>query len=136
MLYDSLLVAGLLMFGTLLVMFLRSFYIADGMQEVPNTGISGLIFQVYLVLIVVGFFTLFWVRSGRTLGMQAWRLHVENLQGGRISIRQALIRILAAILSAACGGLGYLWMVFDSEGCSWHDRLSGTRIRWTPKSKK
>lgn len=136
MLYDSLLVAGLLMFGTLLVMFIRSFFIADGMQEVPNTGISGLIFQIYLVLIVVGFFTLFWVRSGRTLGMQAWRLQVENLQGERISVRQALIRIFAAMLSAACGGLGYLWVVFDPEGCAWHDRISGTRIRWSPKEKK
>lgn len=136
MLYDSLLVAGLLMFGTLLVMFLRSYFVDEGMQSVPNMGIAGLVFQAYLLLIIAGFFILFWVRSGRTLGMQAWHLQIEDLHGGPISTRQAFIRLLAVILSVGCAGLGYLWILFDREGCAWHDRISGTRIRWVPRKKK
>jgi uncharacterized RDD family membrane protein YckC len=30
-------------------------------------------------------------------------------------------------------GLGFLWMLVDSQGRAWHDRLSGTRVVELPK---
>jgi len=136
MLYDSLLVAALLMFGTLSVMLLSSLVASDGVQAVPSSGVAGWLYQAFLGVIVVGFFTLFWVRSSRTLGMQVWHLHIENQHGGPTTVAQAIKRLLGALLSAACVGLGYLWILFDRDQCAWHDRLSGTRVRWIPKQKK
>lgn len=136
MLYDGLLVAGIMLFGTLLVILVRSAIVGAEAQALPSTGIAGWFFQGYLVAILFGFFALFWLRSGRTLGMQVWHLYIEDEQGGPITIQQAFKRLLGAVLSASVLGLGYLWILFDADRCAWHDRLSGTRIKWIPKKKK
>ncbi len=79
------------------------------------------------------FFGWFWTRSGQTLGMQAWRLRVQQPDGSPISWRQALVRMGGAVLSALCLGAGYWWLLFDRERRTWHDRLSGTRVVLLPK---
>ena len=124
------------MFGTLIVILVLPVFVGGDTQALPSTGLAGWLFKAYLGLILVGFFAVFWIRSGRTLGMQVWGLHIEDQHGGHITLVQALKRMFGAILSIACGGLGYLWILFDAEGCAWHDRISGTRIRWVPKVKK
>ena len=43
-----------------------------------------------------------------------------------------LVRFLAAIVSAACLGFGYLWILVDRDGRAWHDRWSGTRVVYYP----
>ncbi|MDF1644848.1 MAG: RDD family protein [Pseudomonadales bacterium] len=136
MLYDGLLVTGIMLFGTLLVILVKSAIVGGEVQALPSAGVAGWLFQGYLVAILFGFFILFWIRSGRTLGMQVWHLHIEDEQGGPITVQQAFKRLLGALLSASVLGLGYLWILFDTDRCAWHDRLSGTRIKWVPKKKK
>ncbi len=89
--------------------------------------------QALIVTSVYGFFILFWIKSGQTLGMQAWRIKLVTFDGQQPSLRHALIRCLAATLSAACLGLGYLWCLFDSRGRYWHDYLSATELILLPK---
>jgi len=60
--------------------------------------------------------------------MRAWRLKLVNEQSGTPTVWQCLVRFIGATLSAACLGLGYLWIVLDRSGFSWHDRLSGTHL--------
>jgi uncharacterized RDD family membrane protein YckC len=91
------------------------------------------LFQLYLLIIAFGFFGLFWTLAGRTLGMQAWRLRLVTLDGGRPGWREASIRFAAALLSWLPLGLGYLWALFDPQKRTWHDRLSGTRLVLDPK---
>lgn len=97
---------------------------------------SGSWYTLYLLLVMYGFFAWFWRRSGQTLGMQAWRLRVDDIEGGRISYRQTVIRFAGAWVSALSFGLGYLWVLFDRDKCSWHDRLSHSRVVQLPKRKK
>ncbi len=97
---------------------------------------SGPWYTLYLLLVMYGFFAWFWHRSGQTLGMQAWRLRVDDIKGGRISYRQTMIRFAGAWVSALSFGLGYLWILFDRDKCSWHDRLSHSRVVQLPKKKK
>jgi uncharacterized RDD family membrane protein YckC len=97
---------------------------------------SGPVFSIYLLLVIMSFFVFFWCKSGQTLGMQAWRLRIDNLEGGRITLGQALVRLLTAALSALCLGLGYLWILFDRENRSWQDICSRSQVVLLPKKNK
>ncbi len=125
MLYDGLLVAALLFLATL------PFIAARGGEPV-ETG-ENRVYQLVLVFVVYVFFVAFWTRSGRTLGMQSWRLQLEKFDGGGVSIGTATIRFFAALISWAPVGLGFLWQLWDKDNLTWHDRISKTRIVHYPK---
>lgn len=84
-------------------------------------------FRAYLLAVAALFFAGFWTR-GETLGMRAWRLRILGPGGGPPSFGRALLRFLAALLSWAVLGLGFLWVLVDRDRLAWHDRLSGTRL--------
>ncbi len=125
MLYDGLLILALLFIATLPFIALR------GGEPVEASG--NLLYQLILCLIIYSFFVGFWLRSGRTLGMQSWRLQLETMDGGKVSIKSATIRFFAALLSWAPAGLGFLWSLWDKDKLTWHDRISKTRIVYYPK---
>lgn len=125
MLYDGLLAFALAALGTLVFVVLRG----DAVQ--PGT----LLHQLTLLAVFYAFFVGFWSRYGRTLGMQAWGLRLEDEQGRLPTIGRASARFAAALLSWLPAGLGFLWQLVDRDGLSWHDRLSGTRLRHYPRSK-
>lgn len=93
------------------------------------------LFQSLLFVVTFAFLTFFWMRGGMTLGMQAWRMRVQNADGRPLSLVQCLVRFVVAILSLAAGGLGYWWILFDSEKRSWSDIASDSRIVVLPKRK-
>ncbi|HET8791776.1 MAG TPA: RDD family protein [Modicisalibacter sp.] len=94
------------------------------------------LFQSLLFVVTFAFLAFFWMRGGMTLGMQAWRLRVQNADGRSLSLTQCLVRFVVAILSLAALGLGYWWILFDSEKRSWSDIASHSRIVVLPKRKK
>ncbi|HHJ12283.1 MAG TPA: RDD family protein [Chromatiales bacterium] len=90
-------------------------------------------FQLYLYAIGLLYFTWFWTHGGQTLGLRTWRLRVTAGDGhSPVDWRRALLRALAAQLSWLALGLGYLWALWDRNGLTWHDRLSGTRVVRVP----
>lgn len=91
-------------------------------------------YQLTLLAIAYLFFTGFWCRHGRTLGMQTWRLRIQTATGERPGIRAATTRFFAAIVSWLPLGLGFWWQLWDRDGLAWHDRLSGTRLCYYPKA--
>ena len=124
MIYDLLLVIALMMIGTLPFIAVRGGdYVAAGTAA----------YQWLLVLIAYLFFVGFWTYRGRTLGMQSWGLQLECMDGGRPGLAQASIRFVAAVVSWVPAGLGYWWQLWDKEKLTWHDRISGTRIRHYPR---
>ena len=91
--------------------------------EPGNPFMSG-----YVVAVIYGYFVLCWTR-GRTLGMQAWKL-VILAEGAarRPTAAEATLRFVAATVSFAVLGLGYLAALVDSDRRTWHDRWSHTRL--------
>jgi uncharacterized RDD family membrane protein YckC len=125
MLYDGLLILALLFLTTLPFIAMR------GGEPVEADG--NRVYQLILCLVFYSFFVGFWTRSGRTLGMQSWRLQLEPMDGQDIGLKTATIRFFAAILSWIPFGLGFLWSLWDTDKLTWHDRISKTRIVYHPK---
>ena len=124
-LYDTLLVLALLFITTIPFIAVRG--------GEPVEADDNILYQVSVGLVIFLFFVGFWSRSGRTLGMQSWSLRVETPDGQIPTIKVASIRFFASILSWVPLGLGFLWQLWDKDGLTWHDRLSGTRLRHYPK---
>ena len=123
--YDALLVAALLFLATIPFIAIRG-------GEPVESG-DNLFYRVVLVLVVYAFFIGFWTRSGRTLGMQSWGLQLETADGGTPSVAAASLRFFATIISLLPLGLGFLWQLWDRENLTWHDRISRTRIVYSPR---
>ena len=96
-------------------------------------AVTGPLLGSIMFLLVFAFFAYFWVRHGRTLGMQAWRLRVQTFDGYNITLTQALIRFFVAIPALALFGIGYLWMYLDAGRLTWPERLSRTRVVALPE---
>lgn len=126
MVYDSLLILALLFLATIPFIAVRG--------GEPVEADNNLLYQLVLALVLFLFFTGFWSKSGRTLGMQSWRLRVETPDGQIPGIGAASLRFFAAILSWLPLGLGFFWQLWDKDDLTWHDRLSGTRLRYYPKT--
>ncbi len=131
MLYDSLLVIALIFVVNALTLAVVV-SLSNGEQEVVNPILG----QALLILCMVAFFSAFWLKSGQTLGMQAWRIKLVRIDGGKPSFAQALLRCFGAAVSAGCLGMGYLWKLVDRNNRYWHDYLSGTELKLLPKQKK
>jgi uncharacterized RDD family membrane protein YckC len=123
--YDSLLVLALMFLATLPFIAMQ-----DGEPVDPGY----LPYQLTLLGVAWLFLVGFWSYSGRTLGMQAWRLSVEDGNGKKPGIGTATVRFFVAILSWLPCGLGFLWQLWDKDSLTWHDRASGTRLVHHPKS--
>ena len=125
-LYDSLLLIAL---GILATVPFVAFYGEDMPAE-------NLLHQITLLFVAYLFFVGFWCRTGSTLGMLSWGLRVEGDGQRKPTIGQASTRFIVAIVSWLAVGLGFLWQLWDKDRLTWHDRASGTRLRYYPKSKR
>lgn len=121
-LYDWLIVVAL--------MLVLSIPVVVVLGEPVTPGQSG--YQIMLLVISLGYFSGFWSWSGQTPGMRAWRLRVTELGDAAPGIGRAAARFAVAVLSLAACGAGYLWSLADPDGCTWHDRWTGTRLRLLP----
>ena len=132
MLYDTLLVLPLIMLSVALAMGIGHLAI----ETDTGSPLNPYLVRVIALFTTIAFFCAFWVKSGQTLGMQAWRIKLVDFEGRVPGLARSVLRCLAAVLSATCLGLGYLWCLVDRRGRYWHDYLSGTELILLPKPEK
>jgi uncharacterized RDD family membrane protein YckC len=125
LLYDSLLLLGVLMLAVLIVVL--PYGLLTGASPSDNS-LHRFFMQIYLLIVVGAFYVYFWTHGGQTLGMRAWRFRVIRDDGQDLKLMDALRRFVFAIPSLLVLGLGLLWALIDREGRAWHDRRSGTRL--------
>ena len=67
--------------------------------------------------------------KGQTLGKMALGIRVIDLaRGGPIGYGRGFIRYIGRIASAIVLLLGYLWMLWDPEKQTWHDKFAGSVV--------
>jgi uncharacterized RDD family membrane protein YckC len=67
--------------------------------------------------------------SGQTVGMRALGIRAIDAQtGGRVDYGRAFVRVLMSYVSGIPCALGYLWMLWDPERQTWHDKVAGTYV--------
>lgn len=74
-----------------------------------------------------------WATKGATIGGIICGLKVVRLDDRPVSWSVAAVRGLSAFLSLAIAGLGFIWVAFDDDKQSWHDKIAGTTIVKVPK---
>jgi uncharacterized RDD family membrane protein YckC len=129
MLYDGLLLIGVLMVATALFLPLTG---GEAVLAGRNP-VLGWLYRAALLALIVGFFGVFWTLRGQTLGMASWRLRVERDDGTLLGWGDVVRRLGWSLVSLLPFGLGFLWILLDPERRAWHDRLSRTRVVVLPK---
>ena len=82
------------------------------------------------LLVSVAYFTFFeGSASGQTVGKRIFDIRVVDFSsGGSIGYGRALLRQVGRILSGIACLLGYLWMLWDKEKQTWHDKIANTVV--------
>ncbi len=106
-------------------------------------GYSRTIGQVFLFLVMGGYFIWQWTNGRRTLAQKTWSLALRTATGATLDVRSAALRYLTAWIGPAMalgaytaigrGGLALLllnfaWIFVDRDGQTLHDRIAGTRL--------
>ncbi|MFW5824120.1 MAG: RDD family protein [Marinobacter sp.] len=149
--YDGLISIAVLLVATWIYTMVAGWITGwDRYEQMAEAGeLSGdpaLTFTLFLTLYL--FFAYFWTRLGQTLGMQVWRIRIENLNGSSVSWTQALLRYgtaAAAIFVALVAGyyLGQVTLLltvpliialfYPINGLSVTDRVSGSVVVQVPR---
>jgi len=101
-------------------------------QDDPILGFNPAL-AIILFVVSFFFFAYFWRSRGQTLGMQVWRIRVQDEHGFAISWWQCLVRFLVAIPSIGLCGAGLIWMQIDKDRKTLQDRASISEIILLPK---
>ena len=80
---------------------------------------------VFFILLYFGLFTAF---TFSTPGLLWVGLEVRNFEGAYPTMKESFWRAFGYLVSISALMLGFVWAVVDSEGLTWHDRMSGTFI--------
>ena len=92
--------------------------------------ISRVLADIVAILLTLGYYTYFeGSGSGQTVGKKLLGIRVIDFSaGGPIGYGRGFVRQLARILSGLVCYLGYLWMLWDREKQTWHDKLATTVV--------
>lgn len=104
--------------------------------EGPTTAtlIIGMLLYLGAFVATVTYFALMEGKRGQTLGKRALGIRVVDIQTGQpIGVGRGVGRYFARLLSGAACYLGYLWMLWDDQKQTWHDKLTtSVVVRDTP----
>ena len=66
--------------------------------------------------------------NGQTIGKLAMGIRVVTADGTPVPVGMAFARAGMKLVSGAALGLGYLWMLWDAEKQTWHDKVAKTYV--------
>ena len=80
------------------------------------------------VILIFAYFAVFTAIASATPGLLWMRCEIRNLQGGHPTVHESFWRAFGVLVSLSALMLGFVWACVDSDGLTWHDRMSGTVI--------
>ena len=66
--------------------------------------------------------------NGHTVGKKVMGIRVIRKNGEKVDWVKAFVRSISKILSGMFFFLGYLWMLWDEDSQTWHDKLAETVV--------
>ncbi len=66
--------------------------------------------------------------NGATIGKKIMGIKVITTSGEQLDWVKAFLREISKILSGAAFFLGYLWMLWDENSQTWHDKIAETLV--------
>lgn len=88
----------------------------------------------FFALLLATYGAVMWKLRGTTIGGIVCNLRVVRTDGQDIGWETAIVRALGCFLSFIPLGLGFIWMVFDNNRQTWHDKIAGTVVVRVPRS--
>ena len=130
MVYDWLAVIALSMLVTIINLIAVSYGADFGLFDLtnysdPSSYLNDQIwFQVELVCWIWLFYAWFWHDGGQTIGMRAWRLKLQRIDGKPVELSRAFKRAALSLL-----GLGNVFLIFNPKNkLSLQDKLTQTEM--------
>ena len=116
---------------------------ADGLVLLIGAGLFALIFwragghltlvplnlaivALIAVIFVLAYFGLFTALTFSTPGLTWMGIEVRNMEGSPPAPRESFLRAFGYLVSISAFFMGFLWALVDSDGLTWHDRISGS----------
>jgi uncharacterized RDD family membrane protein YckC len=107
-------------------LFTLVFAKTGGEVEPRPSNVTIMVLGLAAACLVTFYFALFTALAFATPGQSALGLRVRTLDNRLPDTNAALWRGVGYLVSAAALMLGFVWAVFDSQGLTWHDHMSGT----------
>lgn len=79
-------------------------------------------------LLVLVYFASFTALTFSTPGLLALGLEIRTTDGSPPTPGDAVVRAFGVAISLSALMLGFIWALADSDGLTWHDRMSGTFV--------
>jgi uncharacterized RDD family membrane protein YckC len=95
------------------------FFFASGGRD-ATAGWLRHTLQLFILVVLAGYFLWSWLRGGQTLAMKAWGIRLVE-----VTPAKALLRFLLALVLLP---VSIVWALFDRDRQFLHDRLAGTRL--------
>jgi len=118
MIYESFLLLALLFIAD---------YLFLALTHNSSSPLLKALLQAYLLLMMAAYFSWSWLR-GQTLAMKTWRIRVVSREGTSLTMKQALLRFVLALILVPAFGISLIWALFDRDKQFLHDRLADTRL--------
>jgi len=113
--------------GWILGLAIRVGWLGSGLLD-DGPGAEFLL-RVIAALVWMAYHTLFIGIVGQTPGKMLLRIKVVDQYGNKPGWGAALGReTIGRLLSSFCWFLGHLWVAWDKEKRSWHDKIGGTYV--------
>jgi uncharacterized RDD family membrane protein YckC len=97
-----------------------------GQVEPRLSDLTIIVLSVAGASLVTFYFGLFTTLAFATPGQSALGLRVRTLDNQLPGTSAAVWRGVGYLVSTAALMLGFIWAIFDSQGLTWHDHMSGT----------
>ena len=115
--------------GVVCALALSLFNLPNDVQKVAVAagGVAAVIWSI-------SYFTFFWSTTGQTPGNRVMSIEVRGVQGERLSVRRAFVRVLLLPLSVIPFGAG-LWLILvDRRRRALHDQIARTVVVYVAKA--
>ncbi len=103
---------------------------------IVNGVIAATIFQdlpvarTLITIVIAWSYLVYFIGSrGQTLGKMALGIKVVDMKGKKVDYKTALLReTIGKFVSGIVLDLGYLWMLWDKQKQTWHDKIAKTVV--------